>query len=111
MPYTIKEISENLKKNNLNISINNKYLDLVIYNTSTLKNSKNNDITFFHNSKYLNDLKYTKASFCFIEKKYDANLSNNCIPIITNEPYKAFILTVLLFNPKRKSNGKISKLS
>ena len=78
---------------------------------NTLDKSNINEISFFHNLKYLNDLKKTNAGACFINKKYSKFVPSTCMPIYTNNPYKYFIHTLNFFNPKRISTGKISQNS
>lgn len=70
-----------------------------IFNISNLKDAKKNEITFFDDIKYLEDLKNTKASFCIIKKNYVKYLNKNCVPIISKNPLIDFILVASLFYP------------
>ena len=78
---------------------------MVFGSINTLLYANNNDLTFFHNTKYLSDLKSTKAKACFIENKNIQYMNNNCIPIIVEDPYLAYALTTNLICPSVKSNG------
>ena len=88
-----------------------------IKNVSNLLDSKKSDITFFENVKYINDLKNTKASFCFIKEKHVSQLKSNCIPITSEQPLLDFIIISKLFYPdsdhdnyKFKQNNKYKSL-
>lgn len=110
MPFTLNKIIFLLKEKNIIVeSIVPK--EIYIEGVESLINSKNNYISFFHNTKYKSDLIKTKAKACFISKEYSNLLPKDCIPLITNNPYKAFIHTLNIFFPPKKSNGKISKHS
>ena len=75
----------------------------------TILNATDNDISFFSNQKYLNDLKKIKAKACLIESKFAELLPKNCKPIIVNDPYLALALISNIFNDDLlRSNGVIS---
>ena len=102
------EIKQTLEKNSLEvnsqISNNENFSSL-----KTILNSSENDLSFFSNIRYLNDLKKIKAKACLIEEKYISYLPKNCYPIIVKDPYLAFAFISNLFNDEvLKSNGIIS---
>ena len=102
------EIKEILEKNSLKvkstISDEEKFLGL-----KTISNSSENDLSFFSNIRYLNDLKKIKAKACLIEEKFACYLPNNCFPIIVKDPYLALAFVTNLFqNEVFQSNGIIS---
>ena len=110
---TIKysEMKELLETNSLevisNISINENFSSI-----KTILKSDKNDLSFFSNKKYLNDLKKTKAKACFIEHEFVKYLPKNCKPIIVNDPYLALAIVSNIFNDENfKSNGEISNNS
>ena len=81
-------------------------------NIKTISNATNKDLSFFSNSKYLNELKKTKAKACLIENKFTKYLPSDCIPIVLKDPYLALALISNLFNNKiLSSNGIISNNS
>ena len=96
-----------LKKNSIEFDTT---LDLnaIFDNINSLNNSTSNDLTFFHNSKYLNQLKETKAKACLIQKQYLSYLNQNCIPIIVKDPYLTYAIISNLFCPPVISNGLIN---
>ena len=106
-----KDIKEILEKNSLEVksevSANEIFLSL-----KTILNSSGEDLSFFSNIKYLNDLKKIKAKACLIEEKYIKYLPSNCNPIIVEDPYLALAFVNNLFNPETFiSNGIISSYS
>ncbi len=103
------EIIKNFLKNN-SIELDTA-LDLkTIFNSiSSIKNSNSEDLTFFHNSKYLNQLKETEAKACLIQKQYISYLNKKCIPIIVDDPYLSYALISNLFYPSIASNGIINR--
>ena len=105
------EIKNILEKNN--IKTDSTILDdEIFYSIKTISNSRNNDLTFFSNYKYLNDLKTIKAKACLIQNEYTKLLPKNCQPIIVDNPYLALAVITNLFNNEvLKSNGIISNNS
>ena len=81
-------------------------------NIKTISNATSKDLSFFSNSKYLNELKKTKAKACLIENKFTEYLPSDCKPIVLKDPYLALALISNLFNNKiLSSNGIISNTS
>ena len=111
MKISYKQIVDSLSKYSINISSSLEENSL-FSKISSVSNSTNDDLSFFSNIKYLDDLKKTKSKACLINKKYVKYLPENCNPIIIDEPYFAFaILSNLFFRKDNKSNGIISKSS
>ncbi len=108
---TIKyiDIKNILEKNNLEVfsKINN---NEVFLNIKTISNSSNNDLSFFSNPKYLNNLKNINAKACLIKKEFVQFLPKTCNPIIVEDPYLVLALISKIFNSEKiESNGIISK--
>ena len=88
-----------------NLPDNESFLSLRSISKSTV-----NDLSFFSNIKYLDDLKNIEAKACLINKKYIDFLPKNCHPIIVSDPYYALALISNIFNSEvLNSNGIISK--
>ena len=64
MNITLNQIFNNLKINHIDFSCDLSK-DYNINCLNTLDKAENKFISFFHNTKYINQLKETKASFCF----------------------------------------------
>jgi UDP-3-O-[3-hydroxymyristoyl] glucosamine N-acyltransferase len=78
-----------------------------VSNISNLKDGKKNEISFFTNKKYINDLNNSKVTFCFIKKKDLVFLNNKKVtPIISEDPLLDFIITAKIFYPDA-DNDKI----
>ncbi len=103
-----KKIKEILEKNSLEVK--SKISDEEIFlNLKTISNSSKNDLSFFSNIRYLNDLKKIKAKACLIEEKFINYLPDNCYPIIVMDPYLALAFISNLFSDEIfQSNGIIS---
>ncbi len=82
----------------------------IFENIKPLLEAKFNDLSFFSNQKYINDLKSCKAKACIISKNFSYLLPPNCHPIIVDDPYLALANLIELFNNENiKSNGIISE--
>ena len=81
--------------------------NITFNNVNSINKSGSDDLTFFHNKKYLNQLKTTKAKACLIHDQYLSYLNKKCIPIIVNDPYLAYALISNLLCPSIKSNGLV----
>ena len=104
-PFLINEI---LKKALFSEKIK---LKKKVLNVSNLLDAKKGDIIFFDNLKYLDDLKKSKASFCFVKKNYVKYLDKNTIPIISSNPLLDFILVCSLFYPEARTDNFTFKQS
>ncbi|MDB3873134.1 UDP-3-O-(3-hydroxymyristoyl)glucosamine N-acyltransferase [Pelagibacteraceae bacterium] len=79
-----------------NIKLKKKFIS----NISNLKNGKRNEISFFVNKKYINDLNNSNVTFCFIKKNDLVLLKNKKVtPIISEDPLLDFIITAKIFYP------------
>tara|TARA_B100001057_G_scaffold109088_1_gene106962 strand:- start:833 stop:1819 length:987 start_codon:yes stop_codon:yes gene_type:complete len=103
------EIKEILEKNSL--EVNSDISEKEIFKSlKTISNSSENDLSFFSNIRYLNDLKKIKAKACLIQEKFISFLPESCHPIIVKDPYLALAFVSNLFNDEKiQSNGVISK--
>ena len=70
---------------------------LEIENLATLRDANESSLSFFHDAKYLDDLKSTKAGAVILEKKYVEYLPQETIALITDEPYKKMALATAEF--------------
>ena len=107
------ELLDYFKKINIDCKINPKHINSNDYinGVSSIINANQKQITFYEDKKFEIDLKYTKAKACFIKDSDIYLLPKECIPIVVLNPYLCFAHSTNFFNPVRKSNGQISKLS
>ncbi len=105
------DIKNLLEKNSL--KVNSLILDDEIFESiKSLYNAKENDLSFFSNQKYFNNLKKIRAKACLIDNQYIDYLPKNCKPIIVSDTYLALALITNLFSDDdQKSNGIISDYS
>ena len=64
--------------------------EILISNVSTLDNASKQDITFFHNPKYIESLKNTKAGACILKQEDRTYAPNGTASIITKNPQFVF---------------------
>lgn len=85
--------------------------NLKIYNVSTLNKATERDISFLSNSKYVDNLKNTKAGFCFIQKFHEKYICEKTIPIIVKDPHYSYckLLETMYFVPIFLVENKISE--
>ncbi len=103
------DIKNILKQNSIDVN-SDLPDDETLLSVKTLINSTQNDLTFFSNLKYLDDLTNIKAKACLIEKKYIRYLPKHCKPIIVDNPYLALAIISNIFRNKlTKKNSIISK--
>ncbi len=107
---SLNEIINFLKKNNIKIHITNKN-DIYFESLGSISSKSINFLSFFHNSKYENSLKNTKAKACFIREENIEKLNPLCLPIIVEDPYLAFAYTTHLFSDLNQSTGIIDNTS
>jgi len=71
--------------------------DIEINNLLALKEAKSDSLSFFHDSKYLDDLKNTKAGAVILEEQYLEYLPKDCIALVTANPYRKMAEATALF--------------
>jgi len=92
--------------------------DLKISGINTLKEAKDNEISFFHDKRYKSDISKTRARAVLIEDRFKNLLPEGTIALITDEPYLKLALLSKLFryrvetktaHPKMGQNCDIDK--
>jgi UDP-3-O-[3-hydroxymyristoyl] glucosamine N-acyltransferase len=81
----------------------------LIYNISTLDHASRHDITFFHNPKYVENLKNTKAGVCILKQEHRPYAPEGMTLIITKNPQLIFAKLIDKFYPKDNIKHSISK--
>ncbi len=76
---------------------------VTIESLATLKDAGANSLSFFHDSKYLEDLKTTSAAAVLLEKKHVEYLPAGVVALVTTEPYKKMALATAQFAYKPSS--------
>ncbi|WP_457749247.1 UDP-3-O-(3-hydroxymyristoyl)glucosamine N-acyltransferase [Sulfurimonas sp.] len=73
--------------------------DVEIIGINTLKNAKENEVSFVSNSKYVKDLEHTKAAAVIISANLASQLPSSCTPLITKNPYWSMAVLSKYFAP------------
>lgn len=86
-------------------------VDKKIYSVAPLKKAKENDISFLTNSKYVDDLKNTRAGAVFVEKKMIDKVPHGTVALINENPHFAYMLCLeAMYNvPVFERRGGISR--
>jgi UDP-3-O-[3-hydroxymyristoyl] glucosamine N-acyltransferase len=74
-----------------------KFYNQKIFGVNNVQDAKVGDVTFFNDLKYENDIKFTKASACIVNKNLVKFLNNNTIPVISQNPLLDFYKVVSVF--------------
>ena len=96
MNFVFKHIKDFFKEHYISISSDISD-DQILTGIGSLLNSKSQQLTFFNNLKYVDDLHQTNALGCFISEEHAPLLPDNCKSIIVKDPYKSFALSTNFF--------------
>jgi UDP-3-O-[3-hydroxymyristoyl] glucosamine N-acyltransferase len=80
--------------------------DKEISGMNTLMHADANEISFFHNPKYLKELPLTKAGAVILDKEFVKHLPVNTTALISDEPYLKMALLTKYFVKPLKREGK-----
>jgi UDP-3-O-[3-hydroxymyristoyl] glucosamine N-acyltransferase len=81
--------------------------DKEISGMNTLMHANSNEISFFHNAKYLKELPLTKAGAVILDKEFVKHLPVNTTALISDEPYlKMALLTKHFVKPLKREGEK-----
>ena len=108
MNFTFEHLKSFFSDNSISI-VSNISNNQMLNGIGSLSNSTNQQITFFNNLKYVNDLRQTRALGCFISKNHVSLLPDNCQPIIVEDPYKSFALSTNFFQKTKTPEGFIDE--
>jgi UDP-3-O-[3-hydroxymyristoyl] glucosamine N-acyltransferase len=101
----LKDIFETLNQNHKS-NLNKKILGV-----NNIKDSKNDEITFFNNLNYEKEAKFCKALACIVSERIAKHLNKDVIPIISKNPLIDFYKIVSIFYPESSlDNEKINFL-
>jgi UDP-3-O-[3-hydroxymyristoyl] glucosamine N-acyltransferase len=85
--------------------------DIDIFSLNTLEDAQKGELSFFQNSKYIDDLKNTQASAVLIAQEYVEHLPAGVEALITDEAYlKLAILTKYFAKPIAITDGDEPKI-
>jgi len=84
--------------------------DRIINGIGTLAEAGPEELSFFHNAKYLKELPRTRAAAVLIEAKYVDHLPEGVIPLVTDEPYLKLAYATELFAHALSTRGASPRL-
>jgi UDP-3-O-[3-hydroxymyristoyl] glucosamine N-acyltransferase len=71
----------------------------IIRAVKTLDEAGDSDVSFFDNRKYLPALQKTRAGAIFVSEEFAGRVPLRSVPLISQDPYRAFALSLELFFP------------
>lgn len=85
--------------------------DTKVSNVAPLNRAGTGDITFFDNSKYLDDFTSCAATACIAHPKYKGRALKGMALLISETPYKTYALIAQKFYPRRPEVSGVSPAS
>lgn len=80
----------------------------LIEDIAPLDSCLENQLSFFINSKYLNDFKNSKAGFCFADERFKSAAPSGMTLLISKNPYKAYAIIAKHFYANEQIAKEIS---
>lgn len=105
-PITLNEV---IKLTNAVLINKNTSLETLIDDVAPLETADSNKISFFINSKYIEEFKSSKAGFCFAEEKFAGNAPESMNVLAHQNPYKAYAIITDYFYGTNIENFQISQ--
>lgn len=81
--------------------------DILIKDLAALAVAKEGDLTFFDNSKYINQFLATKASACIVHTKYADTDVAGVVKLLVPDPYRAYAKITQKFYHPIKATGEV----
>lgn len=85
--------------------------DRMIVDVSPLDRAGPSDISFFDNSKYVEQFHKSEAGACFVRQKYAAEAPATMAVLITDDPYRCYAMTAQKFYPTQKPASGIHPMA
>lgn len=106
-PFKLKDLIKDVESVDEIVGDDN----ILVSNITTLNKATNQDVTFFHNSKYINDLKETKAAVCILKEDHKSYAPKSMVLIATKNPQIVFAKIIDKFYPEPKIKPSVSQSS
>jgi UDP-3-O-[3-hydroxymyristoyl] glucosamine N-acyltransferase len=78
--------------------------DLEIVGMNTLKDAKENEVSFVSNSKYIKDIKDTNAAAVILSENLASEIPLGCVPVVAQNPYWSMAILSKYFAPPIEDN-------
>lgn len=95
-PFTLGEIAAEI-----GAKIDAKYVDIKINALAPLGSAVEGHLSFFDNSKYLEQFKNCRASACILNHKHASDSPKNLVALLVDEPYRSYAKIAQKFYPMR----------
>lgn len=73
--------------------------DVVVSGVGPLEDSREGQLVFFDNPKYLAMLEQTRATACLVARKHAEKVPDGVVPVIVDQPYRAWGQVLARFYP------------
>jgi UDP-3-O-[3-hydroxymyristoyl] glucosamine N-acyltransferase len=83
--------------------------DILINDVKPLDQATDGDLTFFSNSKYINDFKSSKASVCITHPKFKEHAPHGVILLLSENPYASYATLLKKFYPDSLPGASIAQ--
>ena len=104
-PFSLEKVAKEISPK-VKIIGNSK---LMVSDIAPLAIAKQNDITFFFNTKYVDDLKNTKAGVCILKEEHIKYAPKGVTLVVTQNPQLVYALFIDAFYPEQTKEATISK--
>ena len=75
---------------------------------SPLDRASTNDVSFFDNTKYLDQFVNSAAGLCFLRPKYSDQAPAGMVVLLTDDPYRCYALAAQRFYPNVRTNHGVA---
>jgi len=103
--FTLEEV---LKITESRFTNKNQDLSVKISGVATLDKAESSEISFINSGAYANNLKNSRAGFCFLEEKYINKVPPTMIGLINPNPYFAYAQLLQSFYESKEDDYNIS---
>lgn len=104
-PFTVAALAKAIKATFANEASEKAALERTIIDVQTLQDAQSDEVSFFHNRKYLNDLQKTNAGCVISSAEFASLIPAHCIALIHSFPYRAYAQIACQFYPTVNQNS------
>ncbi len=80
----------------------------LFHDVSPLDRASSEEVSFFDNSKYIDQFTSSSAGLCFLRAKYVEQAPKTMLTLVTEDPYRCYALAAQKFYPIAKLSSDIS---
>lgn len=75
-------------------------LTKTVTDVARLEDADSSEVSIFHNMKYVDALKTTKAGYVILEEKHLDKVPSTCVPLVSASPHRSFAKLAQAFYPQ-----------